>query len=249
MGYFLTSEGENAPPLTVLARPKTHTPGARVSNLGQRFYSPNLGRWISRDPIGEEGGINHYIIVANDPLAHVDPLGMDSFNFPGGSVWFKPSWDIWPQWHTGATVADTLTATMTVVPDASYCRSCCNFALEKDAVDMTGKWWAYLWSWGASGHEQMHKARFRVYAYEGLRVYARSKEGCYKTSAGASCWKAVVENQAEVYYMAFGWLKSHELDSTEASYASRHAVFQAASDAASVALTAAAATCPSPCED
>ncbi len=25
---------------------------------GYRYYSPSLGRWISRDPIGEEGGLN-----------------------------------------------------------------------------------------------------------------------------------------------------------------------------------------------
>jgi len=53
MGYFLTYEPENAPPLAVLASPKTHTPGARVSNLGLRFYNPDLGRWTSRDPIEE----------------------------------------------------------------------------------------------------------------------------------------------------------------------------------------------------
>jgi len=78
MGYFLTSEGENAPPLTVLARPKTHTPGARVSNLGQRSYSPNLGRWLSRDPIGERGGMDPYGYVGNAPIGSSDRLGLVS---------------------------------------------------------------------------------------------------------------------------------------------------------------------------
>ena len=27
---------------------------------GYRYYSPSLGRWISRDPIEEEGGVNLY---------------------------------------------------------------------------------------------------------------------------------------------------------------------------------------------
>jgi len=59
----------------VLARPKTHTPGARVSNLGQRFYSPNLGRWLSRDPIGEMGGANLHMFCNNAASVWIDVDG------------------------------------------------------------------------------------------------------------------------------------------------------------------------------
>ena len=41
-----------------------------------RAYSPNLGRWISKDPIGEEGGLNLYGYVANCPLDFSDPYGL-----------------------------------------------------------------------------------------------------------------------------------------------------------------------------
>ena len=41
-----------------------------------RAYSPELGRWISRDPIEEDGGINLYGYVGNGPLGAVDPLGL-----------------------------------------------------------------------------------------------------------------------------------------------------------------------------
>ena len=40
-----------------------------------RAYSPTIGRWISRDPIAEAGGINLYAYVEDDPLNHLDPLG------------------------------------------------------------------------------------------------------------------------------------------------------------------------------
>ncbi|MEN3943017.1 RHS repeat-associated core domain-containing protein [Prosthecobacter sp. SYSU 5D2] len=42
---------------------------------GYRYYSPEMGRWISRDPIGERGGINLYGMVHNDPVNRVDVLG------------------------------------------------------------------------------------------------------------------------------------------------------------------------------
>ena len=41
-----------------------------------RFYDANLGRFISEDPIGFEGGdVNLYGYVWNDPIKFVDPLG------------------------------------------------------------------------------------------------------------------------------------------------------------------------------
>src|SRR5207253_6846394 len=42
---------------------------------GYRFYDPNLQRWPNRDPIGEEGGINLYGFVENDPVNSLDPFG------------------------------------------------------------------------------------------------------------------------------------------------------------------------------
>jgi RHS repeat-associated protein len=40
-----------------------------------RAYDPNLGRWISRDPIGEGGGINLYGYAENSPAIYIDPDG------------------------------------------------------------------------------------------------------------------------------------------------------------------------------
>jgi hypothetical protein len=46
-----------------------------VQQPGLRYYSSELGRWVSRDPIGEDGGENVYLFVLNFALSGVDPDG------------------------------------------------------------------------------------------------------------------------------------------------------------------------------
>jgi len=42
----------------------------------ERYYSCTQGRFISRDPIGYEGGTNVYCYVHNDPIDATDPMGL-----------------------------------------------------------------------------------------------------------------------------------------------------------------------------
>jgi hypothetical protein len=48
-----------------------------VAYYGYRYYDPQTGRWPSRDPIEEEGGVNLYGFVGNIPINHVDFLGLE----------------------------------------------------------------------------------------------------------------------------------------------------------------------------
>jgi RHS repeat-associated protein len=41
-----------------------------------RYYSPELGRYVTRDPIGLEGGLNIYGYVGGNPEGFVDPEGL-----------------------------------------------------------------------------------------------------------------------------------------------------------------------------
>jgi RHS repeat-associated protein len=66
--------------------PKTRS----VAYYAYRYYDPATGRWPSRDPIEERGGVNLYGFVGNDPIYNLDVLGLEaskskcSFEVVGG---------------------------------------------------------------------------------------------------------------------------------------------------------------------
>lgn len=43
--------------------------------FGQRYYAPEIGRWITPDPAGFADGSNLYAYVHNQPLRYIDPDG------------------------------------------------------------------------------------------------------------------------------------------------------------------------------
>ena len=45
-------------------------------NYGYRYYSAELGRWLSRDPIGEDGGSNLLLFSGNNAINFLDLLGL-----------------------------------------------------------------------------------------------------------------------------------------------------------------------------
>ena len=58
----------------------------QLSYYGFRYYNPELGRWLNRDPIGENGGINIYLFSLNDPVGKCDRLGRDVWSGSSESV-------------------------------------------------------------------------------------------------------------------------------------------------------------------
>ena len=48
-----------------------------LNYYGYRYYDPLTGRWLSRDPKQEDGGVNIYDFVANSSVSWFDRLGLE----------------------------------------------------------------------------------------------------------------------------------------------------------------------------
>jgi uncharacterized protein RhaS with RHS repeats len=81
--------------------PKPMRTGVRY--YGFRYYNPQTGRWISRDPIEEQGGVNLYCIIGNNLPNRIDFLGLT------GAVVVFPPLPI-PAAEAAAAYADALEA-------------------------------------------------------------------------------------------------------------------------------------------
>ena len=57
-------------------------------NFRMRWYDPETGRWLSKDPIGLSGGLNLYAFCGNDSINRVDHCGNISalVGFIGGAA-------------------------------------------------------------------------------------------------------------------------------------------------------------------
>ena len=106
-----------------------------------RPYEPNMARWLTRDPMGEDGGPNLYGFVANDPINEVDDLGLCKTctcksvkitYFPGGDKWQA---DFYSVGGSGAQLFGTVfIITWTVDGDPTQCR----YFLNEPAGGVTG---------------------------------------------------------------------------------------------------------------
>jgi RHS repeat-associated protein len=48
-------------------------------NFRARWYDAETGHWLSKDPIGINGGLNQYVFCDNNPIMFIDPDGFDTY--------------------------------------------------------------------------------------------------------------------------------------------------------------------------
>jgi RHS repeat-associated protein len=55
-----------------------------------RYYCPEIGRYLTADPIGLAGGLNTYLYADANPLTNFDPFGLDTLTY--GATIRIPTW-------------------------------------------------------------------------------------------------------------------------------------------------------------
>jgi len=163
---------------------------------GLRYYSPGIGRWLNRDPMGERGGRNVYASVHNDPIRGLDSLG-ETFHVIPHPEWSYPGW--------GETKASgPASVRMNIKADESCGQEGC-YRLILERVTMLVEYWYVFWRPGVREHEELHVQDYRSIAYEETEAYARSKAGCYKTPEKAECWRNVMHAAASKFKAKADW--------------------------------------------
>ena len=72
-GGFSTSGAGTSNPSAFTGR---EADGTGLSFYRARFYHPQLQRFVSEDPLGFGAGVNFFAYVGNNPMRHIDPLGL-----------------------------------------------------------------------------------------------------------------------------------------------------------------------------
>ncbi|MBP7937790.1 MAG: RHS repeat-associated core domain-containing protein [Phycisphaerae bacterium] len=78
---YISAPDGTARPVSAYGNPfawtgQRYDPAVRLYHFWARSYSPALGRWLQRDPLGYVDGVGLYEYVAGQPLDYYDPYGL-----------------------------------------------------------------------------------------------------------------------------------------------------------------------------
>jgi RHS repeat-associated protein len=76
-GVITNKQETISQPFTFVGQHGVMTEPNGVYYMRARYYDPQVGRFISQDPLGFDGGdVNLYIYAANNPIVFLDPFGL-----------------------------------------------------------------------------------------------------------------------------------------------------------------------------
>lgn len=167
-----------------------------ISSVGHSManYHPEEGRWISRDPIEEEGGLHLYAFIQNHAVNDTDSLGMMASKRPPAPP-AAPRWVARPYTRPDAItiVCDGKGGIRVQIPEGTYTN-----AIEKKCLEPCTK-----------KHEECHKAHALAAnpnvckdQPEGVQVGAATESILYVSelvchAKALTCLKNIQEKDAE----------------------------------------------------
>lgn len=113
-----------------------------VAYYGYRYYNPELGRWVSRDPIGEEGGLNMYAFVGNGGVNRFDLLGMAWYDYIPIISTIRQRWSLYITQRAPGTRIEHYSAAQVSYEDccldAGVAETLCERQINRMQVDLAG---------------------------------------------------------------------------------------------------------------
>ena len=93
-GRTLSATGSMASVFPFRFSTKYYDAEANLYYYGYRYYSPELGRWLTRDPIEEDGGDNLYAFCGNNACASFDSFGKKCVVVSGPQIKTDAVWEL-----------------------------------------------------------------------------------------------------------------------------------------------------------
>jgi RHS repeat-associated protein len=143
-----------------------------------RYYDPEIGRYITSDPIGLDGGLNTFGYVGGNPLSYFDPTGLVYCGWWNDNCSFGDPPGTPPMCVTG-----DCSAGIKPQDPCSQCRSECAFhffnpipgiGIEKGAESLGGKL-------GDNAKEIAKDAAKKLNKIQGAYDLGQCLDGCKKT--------------------------------------------------------------------
>jgi hypothetical protein len=195
-----------------------------------------IGRWASRDPIEEEGGVNSYCACLNDCISAVDSLGEWSFTIKELSDSEAGPREDW--WGGFARIRSWWVFTKVVGPVSSP--GGCRYKVDIDDAYASAEYWVKSVSdlnqrRRIRRHELTHVRHYRA-SWNALR---RDAEGIFLglySERKAQCLSALIDNELSRVYKDRAVATTATWDYIVHASTSHEADYRAARDAALAAV-------------
>jgi len=107
-----------------------------------RFYNPQFQRFITEDPFGFSGGINHYVYAADEPISASDPFGLAP-NMDVQAALTNKIQNLFP-----GSVYDETTGTLIIKQNTDAVQN----TLVDQGYQQPGQWWNPFLYWDPVAH-------------------------------------------------------------------------------------------------
>jgi RHS repeat-associated protein len=165
---------------------------------GYRFYSAELGRWLSRDSVEETGGINLFGYALNCPLTRYDLLGMASKSTDPSKNWIVSTSSSLERREN--SYGETIVVSWLPSAVVSPCERTGEYKLSTGGRLVLQS----IYSEEKTRiHEGVHRTRWTA-AWKDFEKHAVSLERCYCNKETADCFADVIRKEMSAYYKVVG---------------------------------------------